>query len=178
MTEQQEAILKAQFVKKNPYAATGVKAAAAAHVKFYADTTTPQERFRIRTLWANKIEQLRMRYRENRNSDDFITDVHELCSYMNEQFPNSFAEGSFSFARGQKSLAVSLKYWWCNGSHPMPPLCPIDRGVLRRLGHPFNTWNWTAMSEAQYIQSYQRICEIANDSHLSVAQLELKWFSN
>ena len=176
MTPQEEQRLKNLFVQNNPHANRGIKAATG-HIRTYADHVTSQQKIIIRQSWVDKIDELALKYVTPQSFETFIADISALETHMNESFPGMFAEGSFSFARAQKSFSVVLKYRWCEGIISTPPMCPIDRGVLRHLGHPFNIWRWPEMTEEQYLQAYRRIGVLANEKNMSVAQLELLWFS-
>lgn len=176
MTQREEQILKQRFIDRNPHACRGLKAATG-HVKFYADGLTAQQRFFIKESWVAHMDILAEQYENVQTKETFLADVRELSRYMTEEYPDAFAEGCFSFARAQKSLSVVLKYRWCLGRITMPPLCPVDRGVLRRLGAPYNTWKWTEMTEQQYLQVYDQLKVLADNQELSVAQMELLLFS-
>ena len=173
MTQQEEHRLKNQFIENNPNACRGLKAATA-HIKTY---TANADRIAIKTAWVDKINEIAGRYAGERTLEEYVNDVRELQTYMNVRFPDSFYEGEFSFARAQKSLSVVLKYRWCHGDIVMPPACPIDRKVLHLMGHPFDTWNWTEMTEDQFSGAYARLLEIAANMQLSIAQLELILFA-
>lgn len=175
MTPQEEQLFKDQFVDHHPHARRGLKAATG-HVQFYALNLTVMQGNEIRRAWVNKINEIAERYANSRLFGDYISDVHELQNYMNHSFPNAFHEGSFTFARAQKSLSVVLKFKWCHGDITMPPSCPIDKGILDRLGQPYNTWNWTEISENQFLSAYIELHRVATISGNSAAQQELLWY--
>lgn len=176
MTQREEQILKQQFVDRNPYACRGLKAATG-HVKFYVDGISSQQRIDIQESWLRHMDLLAEKYVQEQTRETFLTDVRSLSRSMTSEYPNAFAEGCFSFARAQKSFSVVLKYRWCSGRIAMPPLCPVDRGVLGRMGAPYNTWRWIEMTETQYLQVYNQLQVLSGNLNLSVAQMELLWFS-
>ncbi|MBR4568127.1 MAG: hypothetical protein IKO24_00085 [Bacteroidales bacterium] len=173
MTQQEELRLKNQFIDDNPHACRGLKAATA-HIKTY---TANADKTAIKTAWVDEINEIAGRYSGERTLEEYVNDVRELQTYMNDRFPDSFYEGEFSFARAQKSLSVVLKYRWCHGDIVMPLACPIDRKVLHHMGCPFDTWNWAEMTEDQFSCAYARLREVAANMQLSIAQLELIWFA-
>ena len=177
MTPQEEQRLKEQFIVNNPHANRGLKAAAG-HVKLYANNVTFQQKGDIKRFWVETIDVLAEKYVEQQTLDSFVSDVRELRNQMNNRFPNTFVTGDFPFARAQKSFSVVLKYLWCDNRIAMPPTCPIDRGVLQRMGAPYDSWNWTEMTQNQYMLAYTRLQELARDENLHVAQMELLWFSH
>ena len=177
MTPQEEQRLKEQFIVNNPHANKGLKAAAG-HVKLYANNVTSREKEEIKRFWVQTIDVLAEKYAVPQTLDRFVSDVCELRNQMNNRFPDAFVDGEFPFSRAQKSFSVVLKYLWCDNRIAMPPTCPIDRGVLREMGAPYDSWNWTGMTQNQYMLAYTRLQELARDADLSVAQMELLWFSH
>ena len=92
MTPQEEQRLKNQFIENNPHACRGLKAATA-HRKTY---TANADRTAIKTAWVVKNNEIADRYAEERTLDEYVNDVRELQTYMNDRFPDSFYEGEFS----------------------------------------------------------------------------------
>lgn len=174
MTPKEERRLKNEFIKKNPYARRGLKGATG-HVRFYTEEGA-RRKVEIQNSWTVSMEAMAEHYCLPQSRETFVNDVRELMNNMNNLYRNAFYGGQFSFARAQKSFSLFLKYRWCSGQIPAPPLCPIDRGVLNHIGHPYDRWKWTGMTEQQYMLVYDRLDEIARDNNETVAQLELRWF--
>jgi hypothetical protein len=122
------------------------------------------------------MDILAEKYVNVQSKETYLADVRGLSRFMTEEYPEAFAEGCFSFARAQKSLSVLLKYRWCIGQIATPPLCPVDRRVLKGMGAPYNTWKWTELTEQQYLHAYDHLQVLADNQNLSVAQMELLWF--
>jgi len=177
MTPQEEQRLKDRFVNANPYAANGFKVALRNN-PLYADNISRQVILSIHNDWRNKMSELSLKYNRTQALDTFLTDVCELKSFMNERHTASFKADGFKFSHAQKSFSVFLKYRWCQGHIVAPPTCPIDRGVLKKLGRPYRTWNWTQMQECQFLSTYIKLQREAERNDLSVAQMELQWFGN
>jgi hypothetical protein len=106
----------------------------------YTESLTKEDRERIRDAWSEKLEKLGRKYKKKQNEDQYIADVIELKNYMNSSFPDSFNnenpgyDNEFRISHAQKSLSVYLKHLWCMGKIEEPPICPIDRIVLTRVG--------------------------------------------
>ena len=85
-----------------------------------------------------------------------------------------FDEGDMRYGICQKLLNVFLKELWCAGkiTH-VPPHLPVDRLIQEKLKLK-PVVNWTQIdSEEEYMKIIERIKVIANETGLSLAELEL-----
>jgi len=174
MTPQEEQRLKDQFIVENPYARDGLRAALMYNPLYAQDANRRQ----IHNDWIDYMGALAEKYVQQQPLDTFLTDVCELKAYMNQRHGASFLPAGFKYSHAQKSLAVFLKYRWCQGLITTPPSCPIDRGVLHKLGRPFSSWSWTKMEECKYMPTYIKLQREADLAEMTVAQMELLWFSH
>lgn len=84
--------------------------------------------------WMDKLERLGWKYQECvQTKEQFIEDVFELQDYINGSSDcTCFYNNRIRIGQCQKSLSVYLKWMWCqNELASIPPVCPIDRQVLR-----------------------------------------------
>ena len=116
-------------------------------------------------------------YKKSQTFCKFLGDVMELEIDMNSRFPGMFANGvegcaqRFRLAHAQKSLAVCLKHLWCMDIIPEPPMCPIDRGILAKVGiHDC----WTKLDDVCVYESWKNaVWKKASEKNMSIAEWEL-----
>src|SRR5215467_3622009 len=75
----------------------------------------------------------------------------------------------------QKALNLYLKYLWCTGEIRTPPHCPIDGGVIKKLGADLAGVPWTKLDN---IEKYKELIAAgekiaANKKRESLADWEL-----
>ncbi len=104
---------------------------------------------KIHKTWIEELISLFDKYKNKEQTKEvFVADVMELQRRMNKAFPVSFKNNGkspgknkkrdneydpvFRIAHSQKSLSIFLKHMWCiTPNMPMPPICPIDRNILK-----------------------------------------------
>lgn len=99
---------------------------------------------KIHKTWIEDLISLFDKYKnKGQTKEVFVADVMELQRRMNKAFPDSFKNNGkslgknkydpvFRIAHSQKSLSIFLKHMWCiTPNMPMPPVCPIDRNILK-----------------------------------------------
>ena len=168
--------LKKAFIKNNPFADYGINASVQ-HNKLYAQATTKAQKARIREYWRQQLDDIGAKYVHEQTRDCFLQDVCELNRRMNNTYGHLFCATGFKVSHAQKSLAIYLKFKWCRGIFPAPPLCPIDRNVLKALGEPWKLHPWTTMTWEDYLADLDEIARRSERDGLSVAQWELLLFS-
>lgn len=177
MTPYKEKELKKSFLSRNQLAETGIPAAVRRN-KLYADNISSQEKTEIVRYWSKQLSVLAKKYSQKQTRETFVQDARDLMHKMNLKFKDSFASSGFRFSHAQKSLSVLLKYRWCKEEIAEPPICPIDRNVLRKMPSPFKYWSWTKLSEDNYLRVYTELERMAEKKDCSVAQMELEWFED
>lgn len=88
--------------------------------------------------------------KNGRRSELFYDEkVVELKSIMNEEFGTYFVKGGFRISHSQKSISVYLKHLWCRNMIPMPPQCPVDRGIIKLLPKEYQHYRWTQIDRIE-----------------------------
>ena len=87
------------------------------------------------TFWKVQLEMIGEKYKkEKQDRCQFQEDVFDLQDAINSsEYKECFANNEIRVGQCQKSLSVFLKWMWCQ--HELadtPPVCPIDRQVLRK----------------------------------------------
>lgn len=77
------------------------------------------------------------------------------------------------FGHAQKALNLYLKYHWCFGMLPMPPHCPLDSIVLKKIPG-FTQERWTRLdSSERYVNIISAAKVQANGVPLAVWELDV-----
>ena len=127
--------------------------------------------------WVDRLMSISENYKKPQTFCKFLEDALKLSEDMNEKFPDSFDSGvegyaqHFRLAHAQKSLSVSLKHLWCMDIIPEPPMCPIDRGILEKVGiHEC----WTKLDDKCEYKSWKEAIEkAATEMNMSMVEWEL-----
>lgn len=85
-------------------------------------------------FWKIELERLGEKYKKQSiDRDRFILDVFELQDSINSsEYKECFANNEIRVGQCQKSLSLFLKWMWCQHQlEYIPPVCPIDRQVLK-----------------------------------------------
>lgn len=140
----------------------------------YSKNANKQE---IVDYWVKRLITISENYKKPQTFCRFLEDALTLKKDMNEKFPDSFDCGVdgyaplFRLAHAQKSLSVCLKHLWCMDIIPEPPMCPIDRGILVKVGiHDC----WTKLDDKCKYESWKEAIEkAATEKNMSMAEWEL-----
>lgn len=162
-----------EFENVEKAARKGVQAASQ-RSRLYSKNTDKRE---IGDYWVERLRSISEDYKKPQTFCKFLEDVLKLKEDMNNKFPDSFDCGvdgyapRFRLAHAQKSLSVCLKHLWCMDIIPEPPMCPIDRGILWKVGiHDC----WTKLDEECLYESWKNaVWQAAEVKHLSITQWEL-----
>lgn len=86
-------------------------------------------------FWKIQLERLGEKYKKKeQNRCQFLKDVFELQDTINKsEYRGCFVGNAIRVGQCQKSLAIFLKWMWCQRElASIPPVCPIDRQVLNK----------------------------------------------
>jgi len=130
----------------------------------YSDTITGVQKKEVVLFWQNELIHLGKKYIICKQTEDaFVEDVLVLKKALNGRFREHLSNKESRGVRishCQKSLAVFLKYRWCQGELPFePPVCPVDRFVLNHIGK--NNISWTKMDDEEI---YRDIIKVISEA--------------
>lgn len=143
----------------------------------YSPNVTNANKVEIADYWAERLMAISEDYKKPQTFCEFLEDVLGLEKDMNLRFPDMFANGvkgyaqKFRLAHAQKSLSVCLKHLWCMDIIPEPPMCPIDRGILWKVGvHEC----WTKLDDVCAYESWKNaVWKSASEKNMSMSEWEL-----
>lgn len=83
----------------------------------------------------------------------------------------------YRIAHAQKSLSLVVKHLWAHGLLPEPPLCPVDRRILK-AADPRTRIRWTCIDSMQeYNDAIAKLRKAADSQATALAVWELQIFS-
>ncbi len=148
----------------------------------YSDKISKKQKKEFKDFWKEYLKDIIYpKYIQPQTLEEYIKDIIEFQRIMNEKFYPYFQHKNFTddpgfrIAHAQKSISVFLKHLWCIDLIQEPPMCPIDRTVLREIGE---SSAWTKLND---INEYRRIVGIikeqAEQREESICEWELRVFS-
>jgi hypothetical protein len=85
---------------------------------------------------------------------EFLSAIEQLHDAMRSTLSAAESQGTFRVSHAQKSLALLLKYYWCDcKTRKDPPFCPIDREILHKAGI---TDSWTKLDDMDQYEAWLR----------------------
>jgi hypothetical protein len=125
--------------------------------RLYNPSTTEKVRKPFQDSLHAQLENFAPAYRQCVTEDRHLQNIERLSSELSDRHKNVLAGGVLRIGAAQKALNLYLKYLWCLGEVDIPPHCPIDSVVLKRI-RGFRDVRWTQIS---HIDAYIRIIEAA-----------------
>lgn len=131
-------------------------------------------RFEIRDFWRKQLLAISQKYFVNKiDKDIFLEDVLNLKALMNKAHSQYFYD-EFRISHSQKSISVYLKHLWCMKKINTPPICPIDRTVLKAAGKKNGDASWTHINDInEYKMKLSWLEEEAIKLDIELAEWEL-----
>jgi hypothetical protein len=107
-------------------------------------------------------------------SENHIENLVRFCDDVSKKFGNILDEERLRIGIGQKIFNLYLKYLWCLDKIAVPPHCPFDGYVIKKLGSKVV---WT---ETDKIEDYKELIDLASEKacNKSIAEWELEWFNS
>ena len=100
----------------------------------------------LRTALINLAAQ----YSSPVGEEEHIQKIAELAAGISTSCAECLKNG-FGFGAAHKAVNVYLKFLWCEFRIAMPPHCPFDDGMIRRLKLPRGCGRkWTRGTEQDY----------------------------
>lgn len=116
-------------------------------------------------------------YKSNAVSEsDHVQNLCKLKGSIEKMHSSILKNRRITLGTIQKVVNLYLKYQWCVGnSDHMPPHCPIDAIIIKKLDLKEKV-NWTELNDKQsYLILISKVKEIAEDE--PIAEWELREFS-
>jgi hypothetical protein len=152
----------------------------------YLENLSFKKRKEIRNDWSNELKSILKKYVVKQSKEIYNTDILTLKDFMNNKHGESFRkiphpkynyDIGFRISHSQKSISVLLKHIWCMKMIPEPPLCPVDRIILEKIGLKGKNASWGYINSLEIHNSkVAEINEFALKENKSIAIWELTNF--
>jgi hypothetical protein len=160
--------------------------AAVQHNSLYLENLSMGKRKVVRTDWGKELLLIAEKYKENQTKEIFNEDILKLKEFMNTRHGDSFRRSphpkykydiGFRISHSQKSISVFLKHLWCMNKISEPPVCPVDRIILEKIGESGKSASWGYINSLEIHNSkVAEINEFALKENKSIAIWELTNF--
>lgn len=146
-------------------------AATAQRSNLYAKGLSETERRPFQKSLRVALEGTAQAYRSGISEDEHVRNISALASGLSSRHASLLRDGRMRFGHAQKALNLYLKYLWCFAFVPMPPHCPLDSIILKRIPG-FTGERWTHLDNpTRYLQIILAAKKVANGLPLAVWEL-------
>lgn len=141
--------------------------------RLYTSNLSETDRRPFRQSLKEVLESTAALYTKTISEETHIKNILKLVVKLTREHSALLEGGAMRFGHAQKALNLYLKYLWCLGKLPMPPHCPIDSIILRKIPG-FTQERWTKLDSAQRYQDIIASAKMkADEKGLSLAVWEL-----
>ncbi|MFZ2629617.1 MAG: hypothetical protein WAX67_12165 [Rugosibacter sp.] len=127
-------------------------AATAQRSRLYAPNLSEDDRKPFQKSLKAALESIASGYKKAVSEDQHVQNITDLAAKLTHKHPALLDGGKMKFGHAQKALNLYLKYLWCLGKLPMPPHCPIDSIILKKIPK-FTQERWTQLDSAERYKS-------------------------
>jgi hypothetical protein len=118
------------------------------------------------------LQRLSQKYEATVTSADHVQTIQDLADLLTKAHSAVLRGSRFRYGTAQKALNLYLKYRWCLGEIDVPPHCPFDSEIIRRVP-AYTGASWTRMcTDAEY-QALVEAATRMDGSTLAKWELEL-----
>jgi hypothetical protein len=140
-----------------------------------ATSAFDKKRQDFRKSFRDELERIANNYKVPVDNHTHVTNISELAEVLTKLHKHILDNGKFRIGPAQKALNLYLKYLWCAGEIIEPPHCPIDNGVIEKLGADFAGCLWTRLDD---IEIYKAMIAEARKKNNSLAKWELRLWND
>jgi hypothetical protein len=151
--------------------------AALGHSGTYKKEGGPKDKSEIlgRALIA-QLRKLAAAYSVPVDEEEHINNIRALAKNISAGCAECLKGGGLRFGVAHKALNVYLKFLWCEGRITMPPHCPFDDGMIKKLNKHLPRGcgrQWTRGTEGDYRAWVTAAKVLAGTKPLAEWELEL-----
>ena len=123
-------------------------AATAQRSHMYASRLSEKARKPLQKSLRAALESVAAKYTVNVSEKQHIRNITKLAAQLSRKHPTLLTKGRMKFGHAQKALNLYLKYLWCLDKLPMPPHCPLDSIILKKIPG-FTQERWTKLDSPE-----------------------------
>lgn len=132
-------------------------AATAQRSYIYVPGLSEKDREPFQKSLRTALESSVAAYMVNVSEEQHVRNIAELAAQLSQKHSTLLTDCRMKFGHAQKALNLYLKYLWCLGKLPMPPHCPLDSIILKKIPK-FTQERWTQLDSPE---RYERIIAAA-----------------
>ena len=152
-------------------------AATAQRSNMYLPKLTEAQRKKFHGSLRELLVDLSKRYKNIVSDDVHIANIQHLAQTLSAKHPTLLTGGEMKFGHAQMAMNLFLKYQWCVGLAEMPPHCPIDSIILKKIPK-YTQVRWTQLVDpALYKSIIAAAKQQADRKNLSLAVWELQEYN-
>lgn len=180
-TPEEIAGLKTKFIEENRIANAISDATKTRRGRpvFKKEKGQEHRREEFRYELSSKLREYGKAYTVEAKDEAHITTIRYLMEYVTVNYKDILFDDELAFGVAQKVLNVYLKTLWCANGTTLPPHCPFDDNILKKIrprkkrGQPY-TFNprWTYANESEYREWVALAKVKAGEQSLSAWELE------
>jgi hypothetical protein len=132
-------------------------AATAQRSNMYAAELTEVERKPVQRTLRFVLEEICAAYVTPVDDLQHVLNIGMVAQTLSNEHGALLKAGRMKFGHAQKALNLHLKYLWCSERIPMPPHCPLDSIILKKIPG-FTQIRWTQLDSSK---KYEEIISAA-----------------
>lgn len=141
--------------------------------KLYTPGLSEKDREPFQASLRAALELAAEKYTNNVPEAQHVNNITDLATLLSHKHPTLLTAGRMKFGHAQKALNLYLKYLWCLGKLPIPPHCPIDSIILKKIPK-FTQERWTQLDSHERYECIIAAAKVkAKEKGLSLAAWEL-----
>jgi len=130
--------------------------------RVYRRGATQAEKASFQMELRRQLEAAATNYKVEKTDAAHEDNILALSTSLSTSHRSTLLDGRFRIGSAQKALNLFLKYLWCIGEVSMPPHCPFDFQIIKRLPRAARC-NWTALDS---IEQYRGLVAAARTALL------------
>jgi len=143
------------------------------------DNLNDLEREKTRTIFREDIKtyirKVVPQYETLVDTKNHIENLKKIIGWSNK-YSSILTGGRLNVGVTQKLFNLHLKYLWCLNRIEIPPHCPFDRIIIKKLGYT-NPPSWTKLNDInKYMEFVSKAKIKAQEKNISIAEWELYAF--
>lgn len=150
-----DAAAKRKYLNAEVFSMTLAATAQRSHM--YSPGLSEKDRRPFQKSLRAALESLAETYSAKVTEQQHVRNITRLANRLSRKHPALLNDRRMKIGHAQKALNLYLKYMWCLDKLPMPPHCPLDSIILKRIPG-FTQVHWTQLDSPE---RYERIISAA-----------------
>jgi hypothetical protein len=141
----------------------------------YRTGNTDSGKEKFRAALVKRLRQEAERYAERVSESEHYAALQRICDGISQECQDQLADGKLRYGIAQKAFNLYLKFLWKLGAVELPPHCPIDSIVLKKIT---NNIPYTRFSIEDYKNAVEKLKQKAKARGMPLSEWENKVWLN